>query len=57
MSEASISRPGHRPDISKLKDLLNDPAADLIPVRIAFLILAHKDPDSLVCYSVFFSQL
>ena len=44
---------GSRPDDSFLKEIRKDPANDLIPVRLAFLILGHQYPATLVCINIY----
>ncbi|CAL4101596.1 unnamed protein product, partial [Meganyctiphanes norvegica] len=51
--EVKIGRPGlpthgPRPDLSSMSQLMQDPNRDLIPVRLGFLILVHKDPPALM---------
>ncbi|XP_069183933.1 uncharacterized protein [Procambarus clarkii] len=44
----SFPQTGTRPDLAGYQDLRRDPHKALIPARIGFLILAHKDPAALV---------
>ncbi|XP_068202337.1 uncharacterized protein [Palaemon carinicauda] len=48
LAASSFPRPGLRPDTSQNDALMSNPHRNLIPVRLGFVILAHKDPPSVM---------
>ncbi|XP_071515718.1 uncharacterized protein [Panulirus ornatus] len=48
LSFKSFPQQGSRPDATRLSGVRSDPHAALIPVRLGFIILAHKDPPAVM---------
>ncbi|XP_064108607.1 LOW QUALITY PROTEIN: uncharacterized protein LOC135216986 [Macrobrachium nipponense] len=48
LADNSFPRRGPRPDTTQHDALMTDPHRNLIPVRLGFVILAHKDPPSVM---------